>query len=91
MARAPYKRVHKHGKGRGNELTVICSYCGKKVPKYKTFTQIRSVNVLDAGMRKEMPRNSIMIPSSKLHVCLSCARHRKISEPLKSRKSKRKV
>lgn len=89
MVKAPYKRVHKHGKSRGTELTVICSFCGKKIPKYKTFTKKGGFSLSDPTMRKEVSKNSLMLPSKRLYVCLSCARHRKISQPGKSRKSKR--
>ncbi len=91
MVKAPYKRVHKHGRGRGTESMVICSFCGKKVPKYKTFLKKSGFSISDPTMKKEITKNSLMLPSKRLYVCLSCARHRKISLPGKSRKSKRKT
>ncbi|MCK4428995.1 MAG: hypothetical protein KAU95_01365 [Candidatus Aenigmarchaeota archaeon] len=89
MATAPYKRTHKHGKGRGDELSVVCSFCGKKVPKYKTFCVQKGFSISDSTLRKELPRNSLMLPIRRLYACPSCARHRKISQPGKSRKSTR--
>lgn len=89
MATAPYKRTHKHGKGRGDEQTVVCSFCGKKVPKYKTFSVQRGFSISDSSLRKELSRDILMTPTRKLYACPSCARHRKISQPGKSRKSKR--
>ncbi len=89
MVKAPYKRIHKHGKGRGNEPMVVCSFCGKKVPKYKTFEKKGKFSLSDPSMKKELSKNKLMLPSKRLYVCLSCARHRKISQPGKSRKSKR--
>jgi len=90
MGNAPYKRVYKHTKRRGNELTVVCSFCGKKVPKYKTFTKRGGFSISDPTVKKEFSKNKLMLPSKKLYLCLSCARHRKISQPGKSRKSRKK-
>lgn len=89
MSRAPYRRVHKHGKGRGNEATVICGMCGKKVPKYKTFAKHKGFFLDDPSLQKEISRKDVMTPVKKMYVCLSCARRKRISQPLKSRKSGR--
>jgi len=89
MANAPYRRIHKHGKGRGNELTVPCSYCGKKVPKYKTFIKKRGFSISDPSLRKELS-DSILLSQNRLYVCPSCARHRRISQPGKARGSNKR-
>jgi ribosomal protein S26 len=89
MAGAPYRRVHKHGKGRGTESTVACSYCGKKVPKYKTFIRKRGFTISDPGLRKELTDTGFLTAQNRLYVCPSCARHRRISQPGKARGTRR--
>jgi ribosomal protein S26 len=90
MADAPYRRVHKHGKGRGTELTVTCSFCGKKVPKYKTFIKRRGFSISDPSLRKDLSEVGFLTSNSRLYVCPSCARRKRISEPGKSRKSNKR-
>jgi ribosomal protein S26 len=89
MTGAPYQRTHKHGKGRGTESTVTCSYCGKKVPKYKTFVRRRGFSISDPGLRKELTESGFLTSQTRLYVCPSCARHRRISQPGKARGSRR--
>lgn len=90
MAEAPYKRIYKHSKARGSELTVICSFCGKKVPKYKTFTKIKGFYLSDPSVKKEISESNLLLPKKKIYICPQCARHRRISQPGKSRKSRPK-
>jgi ribosomal protein S26 len=88
MVEAPYKRIYKHARSRGSELTVVCSFCGKKVPRYKALTKVRGFYVSDPSIKKELPDSSLLLPKKKIYICPSCARHRRISQPRKSRKSR---
>jgi len=74
-----YKRGWKHSKGRGKEGTVNCGFCGKMVPKYKTFPVTRSFGITDPSLRKEMGyRRYGSLFQSKIYACPACARHRNI-------------
>jgi hypothetical protein len=42
-----YKRGWHHTKKRGKESTVVCGFCGRVVPKYKTFSVVRGFRVND--------------------------------------------
>jgi len=90
MAESAYKRIYKHARSRGSELTVICSFCGKKVPRYKALTKVRSFYLSDPSIKKELSENHLLLPKNKIYICPSCARHRRMSQPGKSRKSRRK-
>jgi ribosomal protein S26 len=91
MAEAPYKRIYKHARGRGSELIVVCSFCGKKVPRYKAFTKLRGFYVSDPSIKKELSNSNLLLPKKKIYICPQCARHRRISQPGKSKKSRRKT
>ena len=76
-----YSRGWKHGKERGKEALVTCSYCGRKVPKYKTFSSMRGFRITDPLLRDELKsrdRRSISLLSNKMYACPACARHRHI-------------
>ncbi len=73
-----YKRGWSHTKTRGKESTVTCSFCGRKVPKYKTFVVYRGFGISDPSLRKELGRRRGMLSSTKYYACPACARHRKI-------------
>ncbi len=90
MAEAPYKRTYKHAKGRGSEQTVVCSLCGKKVPKYKTFTKKKGFFITDPSVKREVSDSNLLLPRKKIYICPQCARHKKISQPGRSRKSRAK-
>ncbi len=72
-----YKRGWQHTKKRGKESTVSCSFCGRKVPKYKAFTVYRGFRISDPTLRKELGRRA-NLSSTKCYACPACARHRKI-------------
>jgi len=82
---APYKRIYKHSSTRGKEKNVICGFCGKLVPRYKTIPVYRSFGINDPVLRKEI---KVMPLKRKVYVCPSCARHRRIVKIGKSRKSR---
>lgn len=81
MAKGFYRRGWHHTKTRGKEGVVSCTFCGKKVPRYKTFPVARSFRVSDPLLMKELGvfgRRGLSIGQSKMYACPACARHRKI-------------
>ncbi|MEM5798176.1 MAG: hypothetical protein QW703_00615 [Candidatus Aenigmatarchaeota archaeon] len=77
MKKGFYKRGWKHTKRRGREATVICGYCGRIVPKYKTFSVTKGMKITDPLLRKELGRKISML-SEKLYACPACARFHRI-------------
>jgi len=76
-----YKRGWKHSKGRGRETQVTCGFCGKRVPKYKTFSVVKGLRISDPGIRQGMGgqgRFGMSFLQSKIYACPACARHRNI-------------
>ncbi|MBU0898974.1 MAG: 30S ribosomal protein S26e [Nanoarchaeota archaeon] len=76
-----YKRGWHHTKTRGKEGTITCSFCGRKVPKYKTFPVTRGFSINDPVLKKELgsrARYGINLSQSTSYACPGCARHRKI-------------
>jgi len=76
-----YKRGWHHTKTRGKESVVSCGFCGRKVPKYKTFSVVRSFRISDPLLRKEFgshDRRGLSLLQKKIHACPACARHRNI-------------
>lgn len=76
-----YKRGWKHGKGRGRESQVTCGFCGKRVPKYKTFSVVKGFRINDPSIRREIGqrgRYGLSLMASKIYACPACARHRNI-------------
>jgi small subunit ribosomal protein S26e len=80
MGRHYYKRGWGHTKTRGHESTVTCDFCGRKVPKYKTFTVFKGFRITDPVVRQELRKQNINMYStvSKARACPACARHRNI-------------
>jgi len=76
-----YKRGWSHTKTRGKESTVVCSFCGKRVPKYKTFPIVKGFRLNDPVLRKRFGssgRRGLSLLQSKMYACPACARHRNI-------------
>jgi len=80
-----YKRGWHHTKTRGKETMVTCGFCGRKVPKYKTFVVYRGFSISDPSLRKELGRRRFSLSSTKIHACPGCARHRKIVKKTKGK------
>lgn len=80
-----YKRVYKHSRDKGKEKYIICGYCGKMVPKWKTFPVYRKFNISNA--KKDM-KMIVSTYTRKIYACPSCARFRGIVKPGRSRKSR---
>lgn len=76
--RQPYKRGWHHTHTRGRETLVTCGFCGRMVPKYKTFSVFRGFSISDPSLRKELGRRNLSLFSTKMYACPSCARHRRI-------------
>lgn len=72
-----YRRGWHHTKTRGSETTVNCSFCGRVVPKYKSFSVIKGLRISDLLLRKELG-HKISMMQTKMYACPSCARHRNI-------------
>lgn len=72
-----YRRGWHHTKTRGRETTITCGFCGRKVPRYKTFPVYRSFSLNDPMLRKELGRR-LSLSTTKMYACPACARHRKI-------------
>ena len=76
-----YKRGWSHTKRRGKETSVTCSFCGKRVPKYKTFSVFRDMRINDPMLRNNMgpaARRGFSLLHTKMMACPACARHRNI-------------
>ncbi|MFQ6010313.1 MAG: hypothetical protein ACE5J7_04315 [Candidatus Aenigmatarchaeota archaeon] len=78
VSKAPYTRKYQHTKRRGREGTVACGYCGKKVPRYKTFIKFRGFRITDPAILQQVDRSQIHMSRQKMYVCPSCARFHKI-------------
>ncbi len=78
ISKAPYTRKYQHTKRRGHEQLVTCGYCGKKVPRYKTFLKTRGFRITDPTILQQVDRSQIHLFRQKLYVCPSCARFHKI-------------
>ena len=84
---APYKRKYSHT-GRGNESSVNCTYCGKKVPKWKSIPVFKGFRISDPVLKKQIDSRFVSTFNRKMCVCPSCARHRGIVKIGRSRKSR---
>ena len=76
-----YKRGWHHTKTRGKEGMVTCGFCGRKVPRYKTFPVVRSFRITDPLIKKELGvfgRRTLSLAQRKMYACPGCARHRSI-------------
>ena len=75
-----YKRGWSHTTTRGRENTVRCGFCGRLVPRDKTFPIVKGIRINDPLLRG-MPGWSgrgLNMMQSKLYACPGCARHRSI-------------
>jgi len=74
-----YKRGWTHSRTRGKEQTVACSFCGRRVPKYKTFKVTKGFKISDSTVREEIgARRALSLLHNKMYACPACARHRNI-------------
>lgn len=75
---APYKRGYHHTKSKGHESNVICGFCGRSVPRWKTFSTYRGFRISDPVLRKQIDPRQMSMFERKIYACPSCARHRGI-------------
>ncbi|MBU0953536.1 MAG: hypothetical protein KKA90_03900 [Nanoarchaeota archaeon] len=76
-----YRRGWHHTKTRGREQTVTCGFCGRRVPKYKTFPVVKGFSINDPLLKQEMGimgKRGLMLMSNRVQACPACARHRSI-------------
>lgn len=85
---APYKRGYSHTKSRGSESNVDCGYCGRKVPRWKTFVSYKGLRINDPIIIKQMDPRQISMSQIKIYACPSCARHRGIVKIGRNRKGR---
>lgn len=78
ISEAPYTRKYAHTSSRGHEGLVTCGYCGRQVPRYKTFVKFRGFRITDPTILQQVDRNQIHMGRNKMYVCPSCARFHKI-------------
>jgi len=74
ISKAPYKRTYKHTIKRGRERTVTCSMCGKKVPRWKTFTKVKGFRITDPVILQQIDKRMIHLMRDVVRVCPKCAR-----------------
>ena len=79
-----FKRGWTHTKTRGRETVIACSFCGRKVPKYKTFIVYRGFRINDPMLRKQLGKKA-NLTSVKMYACPSCARFHRIVEKRRKR------
>lgn len=79
-----YKRGWSHTKRRGHETNVNCGFCGRMVPKYRTFAVVKGFSIKDAELRKEIG-GDLPFLTNKVYACPSCARHRSIVKKNRNR------
>ena len=88
VSTAPYRRRYEHTAGRGKEAVVTCDFCGREVPKYKTFVVRRGFRFSDPTLAKQIDKRLVHTFSRKMRACPSCARFRGIVRPGKSVRKK---
>jgi small subunit ribosomal protein S26e len=84
IGQAPYTRHYQHTKSRGHETNVTCGYCGRLVPRYKTFIKYRGFRITDPSILQQVDSRYIHMSKQKMYVCPSCARYHKIVQRGKS-------
>ena len=85
---APYKRGYRHTGKKGKESVVRCSFCGRNVPRWKSFVSYRGFRITDPVLKKQIDIRRTSMFQRKEYVCPSCARFRGIIKIGRSRKSR---
>ena len=85
---APYKRGYTHTKSKGHESNVECGFCGRTVPRWKTFVTYKGFRITDPVLRQQIDRRAMSMFERKMYACPSCARHRGIVKVGRSRTSR---
>lgn len=83
---APYKRGYKQTKSKGSRQNVRCSYCGRRVPRFKAFkTKKQGIHINDPAVLKQVDQKDIHLPENVQWACPKCARFYGIIQPGKSK------
>jgi small subunit ribosomal protein S26e len=69
-----YRKGYKSTKGKGRAATVLCSLCGKKVPRFKTITTYRGFGITDPTVLHEVKKENVHLWQRKQYLCPACAR-----------------
>ncbi|MEM5832151.1 MAG: hypothetical protein QXI09_02240 [Candidatus Aenigmatarchaeota archaeon] len=88
ISTAPYRRKYEHTHSRGSETVVECSFCGRRLPRYKAFILKRKFSINDPTLKKQIDPKYVHSFERKYYVCPSCARFRGIAQPGKSVRKK---
>lgn len=63
--------------------------CGRKVPKFKTFTTYRGFKITDPAILKKVDKKNVHTSQRKQYVCPKCARFHGIVQKGKSKTRKK--
>ncbi|MBI2583378.1 MAG: hypothetical protein HYW25_01805 [Candidatus Aenigmarchaeota archaeon] len=85
---APYRRGYSHTKERGQEKKINCGFCGKLVPKWKTFAVEKTFRISDPLIKKNVDMRRVSMWGRKVYACPGCARFRGIVQINRSRTSR---
>lgn len=85
---APYRRGYSHGSERGQEAKTTCDFCGRMVPRWKTFPVYRGFRINDTLIKSQCDNRHMSLFSRKMYACPSCARFRGIVKMGRSRKTR---
>lgn len=88
ISTSPYRRKYWHTKSRGSESTVKCEFCGRNIPKYKTFILTKGFRISDPTIMQQVDRRFVHMLTRKVRACPSCARFRGIVQPGRSIRKK---
>ncbi len=58
--------------GRGSESTIECDYCGRRVPRSRSYSQYKP---LIGGIRSG---NRFYRPKEKYYLCMRCAKRKHV-------------
>jgi ribosomal protein S26 len=83
---APYRRGYHHTKSKGHESNVTCGFCGRTVPRWKTFPTYKGFRISDPVLRRQLDPRQMSMFQRKIYACPSCARFRGIVQLRKSRR-----
>ncbi len=72
VSKAPYRRGYRHTKSRGSDPAVWCEMCGRRVPRFKSFSKTQSFYIADPVVRGVVDQHSFNV--RKVYYCPKCAK-----------------
>ncbi len=85
-----YDRGYDSSKQRGKKGTVNCGFCGRKVPRQKTFITHRGFRITDPTILNAVEdKRQIHTQTHKVYACPKCARFYGIVEKKGQRQRRR--